>query len=143
MVEARCSIVTLGVADLAASRRFYSDGLGWDPVLDLDGVVFYPVGHGLLLSLFPLDALGADAGVPATPGTPFSLGWLVGSPGEVAAVLRRAEAAGAEVLKEAQPAFWGGHHGYFADPDGHRWEVAWNPGFSVADDGTPVLSEIG
>ncbi|MGH8909875.1 MAG: VOC family protein [Egibacteraceae bacterium] len=135
-------IVTLGVADLAASRAFYTDGLGWTPSLDLDEVVFYQVGRGLLLALFPLDHLGADAGREATPGTSFSLGQVVGEPADVAATLDRARKAGGAVLKDAQRAAWGGHHGYFADPDGHRWEVAHNPGWTVSPDGTVTIGEI-
>jgi hypothetical protein len=135
-VEQQLLLVTLGVADLAASRRFYSDGLGWVPTLDVeDEVVFYQVGHGLLLGLFPLDELGRDAGSPATPGTPFSLAQNFPSTEDVDRVFARATAAGATVLKEPQHAAFGGYHAYVADPDGHRWEIAWNPGLVVRDDG--------
>ncbi|MEW2301693.1 VOC family protein [Streptomyces sp. NPDC006655] len=136
------NLVTLGVEDLKASRRFYSHGLGWTPLLDLDEIVFYQIGKGLALALFPLADLGADTGHPATAGTPFTLAQNLGSPAEVDNAVQRARAAGATVLKEPQPAAFGGYHGYFADLDGHRWEVCHNPGWSVADDGTVTLTAI-
>lgn len=136
------NLVTLGVGDLGVSRRFYTDGLGWTPLLDLDESVFYQVGRGLVLALFPLADLGADTGHPATAGTPFTLAQNLASPSEVDAAVQRAQAAGAMVLKAPQRAAFGGYHGYFADPDGHRWEVCHNPGWSVADDGTVTLAVI-
>lgn len=136
------NLLTLGVEDLEASRRFYSQGLGWTPLLDLDEIVFYQVGKGLALGLFPLADLGADTGHPATPGTPFTLAQNLGSPAEVDEAVRRARTAGATVLKEPQRAAFGGYHGYFADPDGHRWEVCHNPGWSVADDGRVTLTAV-
>jgi catechol 2,3-dioxygenase-like lactoylglutathione lyase family enzyme len=140
--QQQLSLVTLGVDDLDASRRFYGEGLGWSPLLDLDEVVFYQVGRGLALALFPLTDLAADVGHPATPGTNVTLATNVGSPAEVDELMARAQAAGAEVLKPAQRAAFGGYHGYFADPDGHRWEVAHNPGWSVAEDGTVKLTAV-
>jgi catechol 2,3-dioxygenase-like lactoylglutathione lyase family enzyme len=130
-------LITLGVADLARSREFYSDGLGWTPTLDVpDEIVFYQVGHGLLLGLYPLTDLGADAGVPATAGSSFSLACNLGSAAEVDAAFQRAVAAGATVLKEpAKPAQFDGRHCYVTDPDGHRWEIAFNPGIVVDPDG--------
>lgn len=136
------NLVTLGVEDLKASRQFYSHGLGWTPLLDLDEIVFYQIGKGIALALFPLTDLGTDAGHPATAGTPFTLAQNLDSPAEVDAAMHRARAAGATVLKEAQTAAFGGYHGYFADPDGHRWEVCHNPGWSVADDGTVTLAAV-
>lgn len=139
-MDQQVNLVTLGVGDLRASRRFYSQGLGWSPLLDLDEIVFYQVGKGLALALFPLADLGADTGHPATTGTPFTLAQNLASPAEVDAAVQRARAAGATILKEPQRAAFGGYHGYFADPDGHRWEVCHNPGWSVADDGTVTLT---
>lgn len=136
------NLVTLGVEDLEASRRFYSHGLGWTPLLDLDEIVFYQVGKGLALALFPLTDLGADTGHPATAGASFTLAQNLDSPAEVDEAVQRAQAAGATVLKEPQRAAFGGYHGYFADPDGHRWEVCHNPGWFVADDGTVTLTTV-
>ncbi|MER6625861.1 VOC family protein [Streptomyces sp. NPDC000931] len=136
------NLVTLGVEDLEVSRRFYSHGLGWTPLLDMKGIVFYQIGSGLALALFPLADLGTDTGHPATAGTPFTLAQNLDSPAEVDKAVQRARAAGATVLKEPQRAAFGGYHGYFADPDGHRWEVCHNPGWSVADDGTVTLAAV-
>jgi catechol 2,3-dioxygenase-like lactoylglutathione lyase family enzyme len=140
--QQRLSLVTLGVRELGASRRFYSGGLGWTPLLDLDEVVFYQVGAGLALALFPLRDMSADVGHPAVPGSPFTLARNVESPREVDEAMARAAAAGAEILKPPQPTAFGGYHGYFADPDGHRWEVCHNPGWSVAEDGTVSLTAV-
>jgi catechol 2,3-dioxygenase-like lactoylglutathione lyase family enzyme len=134
-VDQRLTIVTLGVRDLAASREFYSGGLGWTPTLDLDEVVFYQVAPGVLLALFPLDDLAADVGHEASWGAPFTLSHNVGSRLEVDAGVEVARRAGATILKAAQQADFGGYHGYFADPDGHRWEVCHNPGLTVDADG--------
>jgi catechol 2,3-dioxygenase-like lactoylglutathione lyase family enzyme len=136
-VDQKLTVLTLGVRDLARSRAFYTDSLGWTPTLDIeDEVVFYQVGHGLLLALFGLDDLGNDAGHPATPGTPFSLGHNVDSEDAVDAATERARAAGATILKEPQRASFGGYHAYVADPDGHRWEIVYAPGIAIGDDGT-------
>ena len=127
------SLITLGVADLARSTAFYRDGLGLPTHGDFDGVTFFKL-RGAWLSLFPRDEMVADASLEAasTSSTSggfagFTLAHNVASPEEVAEVLEQARAAGAKILKPAQRAFWGGHHGYFADPDGFVWEVAWNP----------------
>ncbi|MFD5475635.1 VOC family protein [Streptomyces sp. NPDC127105] len=141
-MDQHLNLVTLGVGDLAAGRRFYTEGLGWTPLLDLDEIVFYQVGWGLALGLFPLADLGADTGQAAVAGTPFTLARNLGSPAEVDVAVERARAAGATVLKEPQRAAFGGYHAYFADPDGHRWEVCHNPGWSVADDGTVTLTAV-
>ena len=143
-MDQHLSLVTLGVADLAVSRRFYTDGLGWRPTLEVDDeITFYQVGHGLLIGLFPLDELGVDAGEPATPGTPFSLACNVDSEAAVDAGVERFRAAGGRVIKPPQQAAFGGYHAYVADPDGHRWEIAYNPGLVVSDDGTVVFTEAG
>ena len=135
------SIITLGVPDLAAARRFYVDGLGWPVVMEVeDEVVFLQVGHGLALALWGAEELAADIG-PGTPvGDPaqgaLALAHNVGSDEEVGRVLAEAEAAGGTILARPRPAIFGGLQGYFADPAGHRWEVAHNPSFAVADDGS-------
>ena len=135
-MEQRLSVVTLGVADLERSRRFYEDGLGWRRGNASDEVVFFQIG-GAVLALFPRDALAEDARLPAE-GSGFggvTLAQCVRTREEVDAVLAEAAAAGATILKPAQDVFWGGYSGYFADPDGHPWEVAWNPHWALGDDG--------
>jgi uncharacterized protein len=136
-LEQRLSLVTLGVSDLARSRAFY-EKLGWKrAVRSAEGVVFFQLG-GIALSLYPVADLAADAGVPPD-GSGFSriaLAYNARSRDEVDRVLVEAHAAGATVSKPAQDAFWGGYSGYFADPDGFLWEVAWNPGFLIAEDGS-------
>jgi catechol 2,3-dioxygenase-like lactoylglutathione lyase family enzyme len=144
-VDPHLTLVTLGVRDVAASRRFYVEGLGWRPTLDLPEVVFVQVGHGLLLALFAADALEADVGSGAAPGdaatAPVTLAHNVGSEQEVDTAMARAAAAGARVLKPARRAEWGGYHGYVADPDGFRWEIAHNPGLVVDADGAVRFTE--
>lgn len=133
-------VVTLGVEDLARSRAFYSEGLGWTPLSDLDEIVFYQAGFGLVLALWPLRDLAADVGSPLVRGGSFSLGHNVDSPREVDEVVERARRAGATILKEPQPApLFGGRQGYFADPDGYVWDVVYNPGLTVAEDGTVTI----
>ncbi len=133
-------VVTLGVDDLRRSRAFYSDGLGWTPLRDLGEIVFYQAGFGLLLAIWPLQDLAGDVGAPLTPGSSFSLGHNVDSRQEVDEVIDRARRAGAKILKEPQDApLFGGYQGYFSDPDGYLWDVVYNPGLTVAEDGTVAL----
>ena len=129
-MDPRISFVTLAAHDLAASRRFYVDGLGWAPELDVPGeVVMIRAGEHLVLSLWgeatfeaEVGRIGRGDGVP-----PFTLAHNVGTRDGVDAVLAEAQAAGADV-HDAEDREWGGYTGYFADPDGVRWEIAWNPG---------------
>lgn len=147
-MEQRVSLITLGVRDVDAARRFYVEGLGWEPTLDLPGeVVFIQVSHGLLLALWRAEALAEDIGAgddpaaaPAPP--PFALAHNVGSEQEVIDFIAQAEQAGATVLKPAQRASFGGFHGYFEDPAGFRWEVAHNPGLTVDQDGRVSLGPV-
>lgn len=139
-MEQRLSLVTLGVADLERSRRFYVDGLGWQPGFDNGDVVFFQLA-GIVLALFPRNDLAKDARLPAQ-GSGFggiALAQNVRRREEVDAVLQQAGAAGATILKPAEDAAWGGYSGYFADPDGHPWEVAWNPHWTVNADGSVKL----
>ena len=140
-MEQRLSVVTLGVADLERSRRFYEEGLGWKRGNRHTEVVFFQL-HGAVLALFSRDSLAADAGVPAQ-GSGFSgitLAYNARSRDDVEAVLAEAERAGASIVKQAQDVFWGGYSGYFADPDGHLWEVAWNPEWELTDAGEVRLT---
>lgn len=132
-MQPHLSMVTLGVRDLARAVRFYEEGLGLPRLaLDNDAVAFFPLA-GAWLSLFGRDALAADAGV-AAEGAGFSgisLAHNVGSREAVDATLAQAVAAGGTLVKAGQDVFWGGYSGYFSDPDGHLWEVAWNPFMQV------------
>jgi predicted lactoylglutathione lyase len=136
-MEQRVSIVTLGVKDLARSRRFYADGLGWKPVFENKEIVFFQAG-GMIFALFLRDGLAKDFEVdPNTFGrAAVALAHNVRTRSEVAPLIRRATQAGATVLKPARDASWGGYSGYFADPDGFAWEVAWNPAWKITSDGT-------
>jgi catechol 2,3-dioxygenase-like lactoylglutathione lyase family enzyme len=139
-MEPRISLVTLGVADLARSRAFY-ERMGWHG-REVEGTVFVQAG-GLALVLWARGALADDAGV-AEEGTGFrgiALAHNVRTPDEVDRVVADAEAAGATVTRPPGATAYGGHAGYFADPDGHLWEVAWNPGFPLAADGTLSLPD--
>ncbi len=140
-MDQRLSIVTLGVSDLARARAFYCDGLGWRASrASNENIVFIDAG-GVALALYPRGYLAADARLDAQ-GAGFSgvtLAHNVAGRDDVDRVLAEAEAAGAAILKPAEDAFWGGYSGYFADPDGHAWEVAWNPFFPLSDDGPIVL----
>lgn len=131
-MEARLSLLTLGVSDLARARDFY-EKLGFKVRPESQGnVVFFQLA-GLWLGLYPRQLLAEDAGCEAA-GTGFrgvSLAHNVRSKAEVAQILEEARAAGGRIVKPAQDVFWGGHSGYFADPDEHLWEVAWNPHFWI------------
>lgn len=130
-MEQRVSLVTLGVADLRRARKFYEQGLGWRASPATGGsIVVYRTGN-MLVALFPREELAADAGLDSA-GAPGAFGGITlaynaGSRDLVDMVMTQAETAGATITKPAQEAFWGGYSGAFRDPDGHVWEVAWNP----------------
>ncbi len=149
-MEQRLTMVTLGVRDLARARAFYEEGLGWTAGPGTqEAVAFYQLAGGLLLGLYGLEALAEDAELALpdlTPGKNFggmALAYNVASPAAVDATLQEAEAAGATLLKPGQKVFWGGYSGYFADPDGHPWEVAHNPFWTLKEDGTVSLEAPG
>jgi hypothetical protein len=143
-VPARITLITLGVADVARATAFYR-ALGWPlSSASQDSVSFFRTG-GTVLALFGHADLAEDATLPATGDLPpyrgMALAINVGSEAEVDQVLADVVHAGGTVRKPAQRAFWGGFSGYFLDPDGHAWEVAHNPGFPFAPDGSIVLPE--
>ena len=140
MTPQRVTLITLGVADLARSRAFY-EGLGWVPHgQPPEGVVFYQM-HGCVLALFGLEDLAKDqgrAGVALGTGA-MTLAQNFATEGEVDAAFDAALKAGARDLKRPQKVFWGGYSGYYADPDGHVWEVAMNPFWPLSPDGSLTL----
>ncbi len=139
-MEQRLSVVTLGVADLAAARAFY-EALGWSSSCEQGSdVVFFQSG-GMVVSLWSRASLAEDSGVEDGGGWGgVTLAHNVRSPGEVDAVLESARAAGARIARPGGVTFWGGYSGVFVDPDGHPWEVAHNPFWTIEDDGSVVLS---
>ncbi|MDE0590160.1 VOC family protein [Halocynthiibacter sp. C4] len=135
-MDQRISLITLAVNDVATSAAFY-EGIGWQRVETEDGVVAFDL-IGQTLGLYPREMLAKDLGMEAHEIGGFSgvtLGYNVREKDEVAPLLERAKASGGRIVKSAQDVFWGGHHGYFADPDGHIWEVAHNPFSPLGKDG--------
>jgi catechol 2,3-dioxygenase-like lactoylglutathione lyase family enzyme len=130
IMEARISIITLGVSDLPQSIRFYRDGLGFPTnANESDEIAFFTTA-GTRLALYPLEKLAEDIGPGVKPARGFSgitLALNVRRKKEVAEVLAFARKAGGKIVKPAQDVFWGGHSGYFSDPDGYYWEVVWAP----------------
>jgi predicted lactoylglutathione lyase len=143
-MEQRISLITLGVSDLARAKRFY-ESLGWRGQ-ELDGTVFFQAG-GLALVLWSRDKLADDSGrddrAPAGTFGGIVLAQNLRSRDEVDALMEAAELAGARVTRPAADTFYGGYAGVFHDPDGHSWEIAYNPGFTLADDGSLILPDFG
>jgi catechol 2,3-dioxygenase-like lactoylglutathione lyase family enzyme len=140
-MQPRVDFISLGVRSVAASRAFYVDGLGWPVHRELPGdVVFIQVNHGLVLSLWDVRQMQADAGVTASGGVPcITLSHNLPGTEDVDRVMEEAAAAGADIISEPITQPWGGYSGYFADPDGFRWEVAYNPTWAVDDDGAVTV----
>ncbi|TDL40006.1 VOC family protein [Arthrobacter nitrophenolicus] len=140
-MQPRVDFISLGVRSVPASRAFYVDGLGWPVHKEVPGdVVFIQVNHGLVLSLWDAGQMQAEAGVNAPGPVPcITLSHNLGSTEEVDQVMAEAAAAGAAVVAEPVTQPWGGYSGYFADPDGFRWEVAYNPTWEVDDAGTVTV----
>lgn len=141
-MEQRVSIITLGVGDLDRSRAFY-EALGWRGQ-EVEQTVFFQAG-AMAVVLWGRDKLAADAGVGSGTGAGFgglTLAQNVHSRDEVDTVMEQARAAGGTVTRPAAETFYGGYAGYFADPDGHLWEVAHNPGFTLAADGALILPDF-
>ena len=140
-MKARITLITLGVDDLERALRFYRDGLGWksEGIIGREyehgAVAFFDLQPGLRLALWPRASLAHDSGLPVLGSAGFCLAHNVASEAEVDAVMREAGGAGARIVKPAQKTFWGGYAGYFQDPDGHLWEVAWNAALIPEDRG--------
>ena len=134
----RISLLTLGVSDLDRATKFYEAVLGTHPNTSYEGVVFIEL-PGTWISLYPLEKLAEDisAGVPAIRGgfNGVTLAHNVRNKDDVVNVIKRAESAGARVVKEPQATSWGGFSGYFTDPDGYYWEIAWGPMFDFTENG--------
>jgi len=134
-MKPRITMLTLGVDDLERAVEFYRDGLGFPSEgivgqeFEHGAVAFFDLQVGLKLAVFPRRDLARDAGVAPSERSPteFSIGHNVRSTDEVDAIMAQAKAGGAEIIKSARKTFWGGYAGYFQDPDGHLWEIAWNP----------------
>ncbi|MFD5226149.1 VOC family protein [Microbacterium sp. NPDC058342] len=127
-MEQRLSLITLAVADVTRSRAFYVDGLGWHPMFESEEVLMLPVADRVILSLWSAEGFAAEIGeAPASGVAPITLSHNLATEAEVDAVLAEAEALGATVSRATRRE-WGGYSGYFADPDGFRWEIAVNPG---------------
>ncbi|MFC7241364.1 VOC family protein [Catellatospora aurea] len=142
-MEQRISIVTLGVADLPRARAFY-ERLGWQGQ-EIEQTVFFQT-DGIAVVLWGRDKVAADAGVPDLGGDGFggvTLAHNVRSRAEVDEIMAVAAGAGATVTKPAQETFYGGYAGFFTDPDGHVWEIAHNPGFTLSPDGSLILPDFG
>jgi catechol 2,3-dioxygenase-like lactoylglutathione lyase family enzyme len=134
-------IITLGVRDLAVSRKFYSETLGWKPSsAGSEGIAFFQAG-GAVLALFPRQALADDATIPAEGSgfSGFTLAYNARSESEVDEIIRDLGSQGVKIVKEPQKVFWGGYSSYFADPDGYLWEVAYNPFFPFDESGNLKL----
>ncbi len=135
-MDQRVSLITLAVEDMDRAAEFY-EALGWTRVESQDGVIAFDL-IGQTLGLYPKTGLADELGIDVAEIGGFSgvsLGHNVRRKEDVAPILDAVKAAGGKVLKEAQDVFWGGHHGYFADPDGHVWEVAFNPFSPLREDG--------
>lgn len=140
-MKPRITVITVGVADLERSLRFYRDGLGFETEgivgreFEYGAVAFFDLQSGVKLAIWPRTSMAHDSGVPLSGPSPteFTLGHNVSSKAEVDAVMEEARNAGAVIVKPAHDTFWGGYAGYFQDPDQHLWGVAWNPQWVIRD----------
>ena len=140
-MKPRITVITVGVDDLERSLRFYRDGLGLategivGKEFEHGAVVFIQLDAGLRLALWPRTSIAHDTALATSAPNPteFTLGHNVASKAEVDALMAQAAQAGANIVKPAHDTFWGGYSGYFQDPDGHLWEVVWNPQWTTGD----------
>ena len=144
-MEPRISIITLGVEDVARARQFYEKGLGWHISSVSNEQIVFIKTLGTILALYPHHLLAEDATVAnidiGTGFRRFTLAHNVPEPEMVSTFLNQAQQAGGKIVKPAQDTFWGGHSGYFSDPDGHLWEVAWNPYFGFSKEGSLLIPD--
>jgi catechol 2,3-dioxygenase-like lactoylglutathione lyase family enzyme len=133
-MQQQISVITLGIADLARSRRFYAEGFGWQPVFENPEVVFYQM-NGLMLGTWLTKSLEADMRRALTRPGAFSLAHNVATRDEVQPVIDRLAQYGGKVLRPADAPPHGGFRGYIADPDDHAWEIAWNPAWPISPEG--------
>ncbi len=142
-MKPRLNIVTLGVADLPRSRQFYQDAFGWKPAKGSDENIVFFSHAGIILGLYPMHLLAEDAGVPADrkgfSGVTLAINTRTRE--ELEETHRKAIAAGAKSLVEPRDTFWGGYDSYFADPDGHTWEIAWAPFWEFDEQGSLIMEE--
>jgi hypothetical protein len=138
-MQPRINVITLGVKDFQRSLAFYQNGLGWTSQVH-DDVAFFPL-NGIVFALYPRDKLAEDATVPVKGNgfTGITVAYCGRNEKEVDEVLALAEKHGAKIVKPAQKVFWGGYSGYFADPDGYLWEVAFNPMWTLDENGNVKL----
>lgn len=136
-MEQRLSLLTLGVSDLRKAVQFYEGVLGWKKADGPDGVAFFQAG-GVIFGLFPHEELAKDMKISAATLSPyrgFTLAYNARNEAEVDRIFADLKAKGVKILKAPEKVFWGGYSGYFADIDGHHWEVAFNPFWTIGDDG--------
>jgi catechol 2,3-dioxygenase-like lactoylglutathione lyase family enzyme len=141
MAVASVSVITLSTRDQAKARRFYGDGFGWSVAFEADEITFYQL-NGTVLGLYSANDFAGDMGVDAIdPSGGFALAHNVASEDEVAPLIDRLIAAGGALVRSADAPPHGGLRGYVRDPDGHAWEIAWNPGFPMDADGNVRVGE--
>jgi len=134
-MQQQISVITLGVDDIGRSRRFYVDGFGWSPVFETDEIIFYQM-NGLMLGTWIRQALDGDMNETERSGSSsYALAHNVAEQQQVAPLIEQLVAAGGTLMSAASAPPHGGFRGYVADPDGHPWEIAWNPAWTIDDDG--------
>ncbi len=144
-MEQRLSMITLGVADLKRAKAFYEDVVGWKATPSPPEIVFFDLG-GVVFSLYTHDDLARDMNIAANDGDGsayqgFALAHNARSKEEVDSIFSRLKAKGATIVKAPEEVFWGGYSGYFSDPDGHSWEVAYNPHWVIQEDGRVSMTK--
>jgi catechol 2,3-dioxygenase-like lactoylglutathione lyase family enzyme len=133
-MQQQISLITLGVADVDRSRRFYAEGFGWTPVFEMPGIAFYQM-NGLVFGLWSAEALAQDMNRSASAPGSIALAHNLSSADKVDAVIVQLTGAGATLLRAGDAPPHGGYRGYVADPDGHAWEIAWNPAWPIDSQG--------